>query len=115
MSFCARWEPDPVEALTEIRNLYAAVILNPQERAASLRAVARLEELDIAEGANGTLTVTANYLSAEGRQRYTVTLDAAGWLIRETLTWLDGVPGTSVTGSVTEYDATYEPPEGVSV
>ena len=103
--------PDSVEVLNEIRNLHFAVVLSPQERAASLRAIAKLDGLAVTESGDGTLEVTADYVSAEGRQEYTLSFDSEGWLVRETLTWLDCVPGTTVAGPVTEFHAIYQRPE----
>lgn len=101
--------PVSTQILDEIIALHTAFILTPSERAATIEVLAMVDDL-IVETDGTTVTVTSKYVTEAGRELLTATYDRSGWLIRQSLTFLDGVPGLT-SDPVPAYRAEFTPPD----
>lgn len=99
---------DSAETLQEVAELHTAYVLTTGQRAAVLKALAMVDGLRVDRTDSG-VRVSAAYTTERGREHLSLEFDANGWLIRETLTLVDGVLGVT-PDSVDEFDARYTPP-----
>lgn len=101
--------PVSTQILDEIITLHKTFILTPPERAATIEVLAMVNDLTI-ETDGTTVTVTSEYVTETGREQLTVGFDQSGWLITQSLTFLDGIPGLT-SNQVPVETVEYTPPD----
>lgn len=99
---------DDVEVLGWILDLERTHPLRPTERAAALTVIGGLNGVENRQE-DTDVVIEITYTTPDGRDKLTATFDPTGWLVAETLTALDGLPGIT-DGATLRFDATYTVP-----
>jgi hypothetical protein len=101
--------PVSTQILDEIIALHTTFILTPSERAVTIEVLAMVDDVTV-ETSTAAVTVTSEYITETGQEQLTAGFNQSGWLILQSLTFLDGVPKLT-TDPVPVYAAQLTPPE----
>ncbi|MEA2010673.1 MAG: hypothetical protein U9N78_08215 [Actinomycetota bacterium] len=99
---------DDIETFRWILNLHRTHSLTPAERSATLTVLGRLDNVKSRRVGTDVVAVV-EYATPDGREVLSASFNPEGWLVEETLTALDGVPGL-VAGETLRSTAIYAPP-----